>query len=505
MNANLYAVFAAAFPVDRTRPFIELEDGTIWSYGDLEKVSSRFASLLSAMGVCRGDRVLAQTDKSPENLFLYLACLRKGAVYVPLNPSYTSGELGYFLRDAEPALIVCRPESAGTCASHYSGETAPPRILTLARNGWGSFRAAAEERGGEPNVVHAHESDVASLLYTSGTTGRPKGAMLTHGNLASNARVLSKAWGFRANDALLHALPLFHTHGLLVATHCTLISGSRMLFLPRFDAAAVLRLLPRCTVMMGVPTYYTRLLAQEGLDRQAARTVRLFISGSAPLREEDSCVFQARTGHTILERYGMTETLMNTSNPLEGERHSGTVGSALPGVELRIVGSDGNPVATGEKGMLEVRGPNVFPGYWQRAEENLAAFRDDGFFITGDIAVFEGGNRVRLVGRSKDQVISGGLNVYPREVEAVVDSLPGIEESAVVGVRHPDFGEAVIAVAVRRNAEVLEPEVVEACRERLANFKVPKRVIFVDRLPRNAMGKVQKVELRERYGDTLLA
>ena len=498
VDANLFALFRAGFPRDAAAPLLELDDGRVCTYGDLERCSARFGRVLAALGARKGERVVAQVEKSPEALFLYLAALRIGAVYVPLNPAYTPAEVDYFLRDAEPRVVVCRPDdeprlrALGLCS-----------VLTLGADGRGSLidRSAAEPE--DLPLSHVAADDLAAILYTSGTTGRSKGAMLTHGNLAANAVALRRLWEFGPNDVLLHALPIFHAHGLFVAIHCTLLAGARMLFLPRFDAAAVMRLLPRATVLMGVPTFYTRLL-REPLTASACARMRVFISGSAPLLAETHRQFRSRTGHAILERYGMTETGMNTSNPLHGERVPGSVGPPLPDVEIRIADADGREVERGDVGVLEVRGPNVFRGYWRMPDKTRAELRDDGFFVTGDVARIDERGYVYLVGRAKELIISGGLNVYPKEVETVVDRLAGVAESAVVGVPHPDFGEAVIAVVQREpdRADVTEAAIVEAARAELAAYKAPKRVFFVDELPRNAMGKVQKNLLQESYRHT---
>ena len=433
------------------------------------------------------------------NLLLYLACLRRGAVYLPLNTAYTLSELDYFFGDAEPALIVCDPARRAEIAA-LGGAAA--QIATLDAYGQGDLVDTLDEEPPQAAIAPVSDDDLAALLYTSGTTGRAKGAMLTHRNLASNALTLVDAWGFSETDALLHALPLYHVHGLFVACNTALLAGARLLFLPRFDAAEALEALPRATVMMGVPTYYTRLLAQDGLSAARCAGVRLFVSGSAPLLEQTFYDFEARTGHRLLERYGMTETGMNTSNPLHGERRPGTVGLPLPGIELRVADEDGRVLGPGEIGVLEVRGPNVFKGYWRMPEKTAEEFRADGFFITGDLGRIGPDGYVAIVGRAKDLIISGGLNVYPKEIERVIDDLDGVVESAVIGVPHPDLGEAVAAVVVLApGAAADEAAVIAAVRERLAGFKVPKRVWFADSLPRNAMGKVQKNALRARHED----
>ncbi len=495
---DLYGIFRSGFSRHLDRVVIECEDGRSFTYGDLDATSARYARLLEELGVMRGDRVAAQVEKSPEAVFLYLAVLRLGAVYVPLNPAYTTAELEYFIGDAAPRVVVCRPEDE-TAMRPIAGDDVSLLTLGAARDGSlvGRSQALPADRPPSP----AAPDDLAAILYTSGTTGRSKGAMLTHANLAANGQTLRELWAFTADDVLLHALPLFHAHGLFVALHCALLAGARMLFLARFDADAVLRLLPRASVLMGVPTFYTRLLSHAGLTRAKCARVRLFISGSAPLLAETHHRFRERTGHAILERYGMTESGMNCSNPLVGERLPGSVGPPLPGVEVRIADARGHVLGAGETGVLEVRGPNVFRGYWRMPEKTSAEFRADGFFITGDVARIDERGYVHLVGRTRDLIISGGLNVYPKEIEEVLNGVEGVVESAVVGVPHPDFGEAVIAVVLRSadHSDLTEKAVVAAARKRLAAYKAPKRVFFTDALPRNAMGKVQKNLLQERY------
>ena len=491
MNDNVHALFEMRFRADRHAAFLQLPDGDAWLYGDLVTEVSRAAGALADLGVGPGDRVVTQTEKTPQALALYLGCLKAGAVYVALNTAYTAAEMEYFLSDAEPALLVCDPSQKIASAV---------RTETLDATGGGSFAdRMGAARAFEQTVPRAAD-DIAAIVYTSGTTGRPKGAMLTHRNLESNARALCDAWGWRSDDVLLHALPIFHVHGLFVALHCAFLGGGSMIFLPRFDADAVIEHLPRSTVMMGVPTFYTRLLGREGFTREACRGMRLFISGSAPLAAQTFADFEARTGHRIVERYGMSETLMSTSNPLAGERIGGTVGFALPGVEARIA-NDGGALAEGEIGEIEVRGPNVFRGYWRMPDRTAEEFRDDGFFRTGDLGTMDGEGRISIVGRARDLIISGGYNVYPKEVETRIDDMPEVAESAVIGVPHPDFGEGVVAVVVPRDAPVDTALVEAALKDRLARFKQPKRVVCVDDLPRNVMGKVQKNVLRERFAD----
>ncbi len=506
MTHNLFELFRSRFPADRSEPFIETGDGRTYSYAEAEQASGRFARLLGGLGVKPGDRLAVQVEKSPEAVFLHLASLRLGAVYLPLNTAYRDAEMRHFLTDSEPKILVCRPEDEAERGA-LARASGVARVLTLDGAGLGSLVAESRGLDADHPTAETAADDIAALLYTSGTTGRPKGAMLSHHNLAANLKILHRAWGWGPKDVLLHALPLFHTHGLFVALGCVLLNGTRMLFLPHFDADQAMRLLPRATVFMGVPTHYVRLLADPGLTRDACRTMRLFISGSAPLLEETFHAFAERTGHTILERCGMTETGMNMSNPLDGERVAGTVGPVLPGIEARITDAGGKAVATGDTGMLEVRGPNVFKGYWRQAEKTAAEFRGDGYFITGDLARIDARGYVSIVGRARDMIISGGYNVYPKEVEIAIDAVDGVAESAVVGLAHPDFGEAVVAVVRRREEKggPSEEEIIATVKEDLANYKVPKRVFFTRDLPRNTMGKVQKNVLRERFADTFSA
>lgn len=481
--------------------FILTTDGRSWTYGDMLALSGRIASALDALGVRPGDRVAVQVEKSTEALMLYLACLRAGAVYLPLNTAYTLAELDYFIGDAEPRVVVCAPAAKEGIAKLAAGHSA--HVETLDGNGGGSLMELAGKEPSDFTDAHRGPDDLAAILYTSGTTGRSKGAMLTHDNLLSNALTLRDCWRFTAEDRLIHALPIFHTHGLFVASNITLLAGASMYFLPKFDADEVLRLMPRATAMMGVPTFYVRLVQHPGLTREATTNMRLFVSGSAPLLAETHRAFKEMTGHAILERYGMTETNMNTSNPYDGERIAGTVGFPLPGVSLRVTDPEsGKPLAQGETGMIEVKGPNVFKGYWRMPEKTQAEFRADGFFITGDLGKVDERSYVHIVGRGKDLVISGGYNIYPKEVESEIDQMPGVVETAVIGVPHPDFGEGVTAVVVKKAGAVLdERAVLDGLKDRLARYKQPKRVIFVDDLPRNTMGKVQKNVLRERYAD----
>ncbi len=497
MTGNLYKLFQDRFPADRSRTFLESDAGRICSYADLEAASGRFARLLQNLGAQPGDRLALQVEKSPEALFLYLACLRAGVILLPLNTAYKPKEVAYFLGDAEPRILVCDPAREAELRPHAEA-AGVAHLLTL--NGAGQGTVVARSAGLDPDVgiTPRAADDIAAILYTSGTTGRSKGAMLSHDNLGSNAQVLHEAWGFRPGDVLLHALPIFHTHGLFVATNSVLLNGGSMLFLPRFDAQKAIALLPRATVMMGVPTFYVRLLEEPGFTRELCAHMRLFIAGSAPLLEETFLAFEARTGQRILERYGMTEASMIASNPLAGERKPGTVGRSLPGVAARIADEAGKALSPGEVGVLEIKGRNVFKGYWRNPEKTAQEFRPDGYFITGDMARMDADGVIQIVGRAKDLIISGGFNVYPKEVELAVDALSGVAESAVIGLPHPDFGEAVAAVVVTDGSvELSEAGVIAALKDELANFKVPKRVFFTAELPRNSMGKVQKKALRE--------
>jgi malonyl-CoA/methylmalonyl-CoA synthetase len=499
---NLYAALAAGRS-PTADVFTTLEDGRRLTYADVEAGSARFANALVALGVKPGDRVAVQAEKSIEAVMLYLGAVRAGAVFLPLNTAYTAAEVEYFLTDAEPAVFVCDPAAADTLRPVAA--KAGSRLETLGVGSretpvQGTLAEKATAASGTFGTVARNDADLAAILYTSGTTGRSKGAMLTHANLASNALTLAALWRFTPADVLIHALPIYHVHGLFVAINTVLAARASMIFLQRFDAAQVIDLFPQATVLMGVPTFYTRMLAHPGLTRPAAAGMRLFVSGSAPLLAETHREFAERTGHAILERYGMTETGMNTSNPYDGARVAGTVGPPLPDVRIRITDPDGGrELGPGGIGMIEVKGPNVFAGYWRMPEKTKAEFRD-GWFITGDLGLIDERGYVRIVGRGKDLVISGGLNVYPIEVETEIDALPGVVESAVIGVPHPDFGEGVTAVVVaRKDAALTEAGVIAALEQRLAKFKLPKRVLFVDDLPRNAMGKVQKAALRERH------
>jgi len=475
--------------------------GRALTYADLASQSARFAHALCELGVMPGDRVVVQVEKSVEAILLYLAVLRVGAVFLPLNTAYTPSEVEYFLKDSQPALFVCRREDAEPMKA-LSRRLGIHACETLDARGRGSLVDAVERQPSTAFLdVARAPRDLAAILYTSGTTGRSKGAMLTHDNLASNARALVETWRFTQADVLIHALPIFHTHGLFVGTNVVLLSGASMLFLRHFDPAQVLNLMPRATVLMGVPTFYTRLLQQPGLSQTATARMRLFISGSAPLLVDTHREWQARTGHEILERYGMTETGMNTSNPCDGERVAGTVGFPLPQVHIRIADpKTGAILGRNEVGVIEVSGPNVFKGYWRMPEKTASEFRPDGFFITGDLGKIDKRGYVHIVGRHKDLIITGGFNVYPKEIETEIDAVPGVMESAVIGVPHPDFGEGVTAVVVReKGATITGKDILSIIEGRLAKFKLPKRIVIVDELPRNAMGKVQKNVLRQSY------
>jgi malonyl-CoA/methylmalonyl-CoA synthetase len=492
-NHNLYHLFQERFC--NTDCFIRDSDGRdVYSYGDLDQFSAAYAARLSSLGATPGDRIIVQAEKSAECLFIYFACLRAGLVYLPLNTAYQPEELSYFVGNAEPALIICSPEQQSVFEKF-----APCPIKTLDRDGRGTVSADLEML--PFNTVERSPDDLAAILYTSGTTGKPKGAMLSHGNLTANVATLHKTWGWVDGDVLLHALPIFHVHGLFVATHLAVYNSSPMIFLNSFNAEQAIGLLPLSTVYMGVPTNYTRLLANPTLNADACANMRLFISGSAPLLVQTFNEFQTRTGHTILERYGMTETGMNTSNPLTGPRKPGTVGPPLLGTSIKVIDDNGDSVAAGETGNLLVAGPNVFSGYWRMPEKNAEEFVD-GYFRTGDLAFVDPEGYVSIVGRSKDLIITGGLNVYPKEIESVIDKIPGVLESAVIGLEDPDFGEAVTAIVVKEleSAEIDEVAIVQHLKQTLANFKVAKSVYFVDELPRNAMGKVQKNKLREDFG-----
>ncbi len=499
MSNHIFDAISNAQRRDST--FILTPGGRTWTYGDAISLSGRIASTIDTLGIRPGDRVAVQVEKSAEALILYLACLRSGAVYLPLNTAYTLAELDYFIGDAQPRLVV-----VSSAARERVETIAVPHgaiVETLDADGTGSLLDLAKDE--EPDFVNAScgPDDLAAILYTSGTTGRSKGAMLTHNNLLSNALTLRDVWRVTAEDRLIHALPIFHTHGLFVATNVTLLAGASMFLLPKFDPDEILSLMPEATMLMGVPTFYVRLLQSPRLTSDAVSTMRLFISGSAPLLAETHAEFKRRTGQAILERYGMTETNMNTSNPYNGARIAGTVGYPLPGVNIRVTDpATGQSLPPEETGMIEIKGPNVFKGYWRMPEKTAAEFTADGFFISGDLGKIDKDGYVHIVGRGKDLVISGGYNIYPKEVESEIDMIEGVVESAVIGVPHPDFGEGVTAVVVRKSGATLdEKAILAALADRLARYKQPKRVIFTDDLPRNTMGKVQKNVLRQQYAE----
>ncbi len=483
-----------------TQLFLETSQGRRWTYADMMAHSAHFAGALVGLGLVPGDRIAVQVEKSPEALMLYLGAIRAGAIFLPLNTAYTIAELEYFLTDAEPKVVVCDPTRRDALLP-IAAKAGVQALATLGADGTGTLAARLAAASATFDDLPRSADELAAILYTSGTTGRSKGAMLSHGNLVSNAEVLVDSWRFTADDVLLHALPIYHTHGLFVAVNVMLFCGGTILFLPKFDADTCLALLPRATTMMGVPTFYTRLLRHPGLTREATAHMRLLVSGSAPLLADTHWEWQARTGHAILERYGMTETNMMTSNPYDGERIAGTVGFPLPGIRVRIADPEtGHVLGRDEIGVIEVAGPNVFKGYWRNPEKTAAEFRADGFFITGDLGKIDPRGYVQIIGRAKDLIITGGLNVYPKEVETEIDALPGIVETAVVGLPHEDFGEVVAAMVVRApGASLDEASILAALETRLARFKWPKHVIFVDELPRNPMGKVQKNVLREKY------
>jgi len=499
-NANLFSRLFDGLN-DPKRLAIETHDGAHISYGDLIARAGQMANVLVARGVKPGDRVAVQVEKSVANIVLYLATVRAGAVYLPLNTAYTLNELDYFIGDAEPSLVVCDPSKAEGLSPIAAKVNA--KVETLGPDGKGSLTDAADKASSEFATVARANDDLAAILYTSGTTGRSKGAMLSHDNLASNSLSLVDYWRFTDKDVLIHALPIYHTRGLFVATNVTLFARASMIFLPKLDPDLIIKLMARSTVLMGVPTFYTRLLQNSALSHGTTKHMRLFISGSAPLLAETHREWSARTGHAVLERYGMTETNMNTSNPYDGERVPGAVGFPLPGVSVRVTEPEtGKELPREDIGMIEVKGPNVFKGYWRMPEKTKAEFRDDGFFITGDLGKIDAKGYVHILGRGKDLVISGGFNVYPKEIESEIDAMPGVIESAVIGVPHADFGEGVTAVLVcNKGADVTEAAVLKALDGRLAKFKMPKRVFVVDELPRNTMGKVQKNILRDTYKD----
>ncbi len=511
MNGNLYALLESGFPADRSTLCIEAPGAFDYSWEALDQMTAKLAHLLDSLDLPEGARVAAHVEKSPEALMLYLATLRAGYVYLPLNTAYQEAEVDYFLGDAEPSVVVCSSRNL-SWISKSAQKAGTQHVFTLDGDQSGTLLDRAKDAPAQYETTMRGENDLAAILYTSGTTGRSKGAMLTHENLASNARVLNEFWGWRSDDVLLHMLPIFHVHGLFVAAHGALLAGAKMIWLPKLDVAAVLHYLPRCTVMMGVPTYYVRLLAESAFNQEVCRNMRLFVSGSAPLLTETFNDFRERTGHTILERYGMSETAMLVSNPYDkalGDRLGGTVGVPLPGVSVRVVDETGNLCAPPEIGNIQVRGPNVFKGYWRMPEKTQQEFTADGWFKTGDVGRWGGeaagkpvpSTYLSIVGRSKDLIISGGFNVYPKEIESFIDDMPGVLESAVIGVPHQEFGEAVVAVVVAQpGAHLDETAMIAELKHRIANFKVPKRLHVVAELPRNTMGKVQKNVLRDSFG-----
>ena len=499
---NLYQAFYDRFAPHPDRVALRMpESGTQMTYGDLHARAGQYATLLVAAGLTPGDRVAVQVEKSGEALALYLGVLRAGGAFLPMNTAYTPDELAYFVENAEPAIVVCAEQQQAVFEAIRQTQGISQRIFTLNGDGSGTLSDQASDHTSDFDTVARDDNDLAAILYTSGTTGRPKGAMISHNNLLNNGLTLLDYWGWQEGDVLLHMLPIFHVHGLFVACSCALLNASEMIFFSKFDAKQAVKYLPDTTVMMGVPTFYTRLLAEETFTKEQAANVRLFISGSAPLLEETFAEFEQRTGKAILERYGMTETGMNTSNPLDGERIAGTVGFPLPGTEVCIMDESGQPCATNGVGSLQVKGANVFQGYWRMPEKTAEEFTDDGFFITGDLGTINDKGYVSIVGRSKDLIISGGYNIYPKEIELVLNEVPGVLESAVFAFVHPDFGEGVAAAIVKDgSAEVTEEQITAVSREHLAGFKVPRRVLFLDELPRNTMGKVQKNLLRDQYG-----
>ncbi|HEY9209750.1 malonate--CoA ligase [Acidovorax sp.] len=510
-NSNLFCALRAAFPRDLDQIAVETTspqgEPLHYTWRDLDHASARIANLLASLKLPEGSRVAVQVEKSVEAMLLYLATLRAGYVFLPLNTAYQSGEIEYFVGNAEPAVVVCTPGNFGW-VSKIAFKAGTQHVFTLGDDRTGSLLERAAHHKDEHVPVARNADDLAAILYTSGTTGRSKGAMLTHGNLLSNAQMLKDYWGWKTGDVLIHALPIFHVHGLFVAIHGALINGSKMIWMAKFDPKAVLAAMPRATVFMGVPTLYVRLLAEPGLTKEAAKNMRLFIAGSAPLLIETFTEWQQRTGHTILERYGMSETIMLTSNPYaadarhkgQSERRGATVGFPLPGVGLRVVDDANKPLPVGEIGNIQVKGPNVFKGYWRMPEKTAEEFTADGWFKTGDVGKVDERDYVSIVGRSKDLIISGGYNVYPAEIEGFINEMPGVAESALVGVPHPDFGEVGVAVVIAKPGAPLHPEaIVAALKSQLANFKIPKKCFVVPELPRNTMGKVQKNLLREQY------
>ena len=487
MSSNIFHHFEASRKNPRDE-FIETETGEIFTYAHIFALSGQFANALAANGLEPNDRVAAQVEKSVAALALYLAVIQSGAIFVPLNTAYTQSEMAYFLDDAEPRILVCDPSISSFLRNDRKFKT-----LTLSASNTGTLMDLAQDLKPDFVTVQRNADDLAAILYTSGTTGKSKGAMLSHGNLLSNAKSLVKIWHFTKNDILIHALPTYHTHGLFVATNTIMLSGASMIYLPNFDAETIIKLMPRATTLMGVPTFYTRLLNHAKLNRDSTKNIRLFISGSAPLLVETHRAWTEKTGHHILERYGMTETNMNSSNPYHAKRVPGSVGFPLPEVDIRIAGG------AGEIGVIEIKGPNVFKGYWRNPEKTAAEFNGD-YFISGDLGRFDDQGYLYIVGRSKDLVITGGFNVYPIEIENEIDAVAGVLESAVIGLPHKDFGEVVTAIVVK-NGDVTEAQIMAALAVKLAKYKQPKKIIFVKSMPRNAMGKVQKNVLRSTHSN----
>ncbi len=506
-NANLFSQLRASFPRNLDSIAVETDEGLYYSWQDIDRATAMMANLLGSLNLPKGSRIAVQVEKSVEAMLLYLATIRAGYIFIPLNTAYQSGEIEYFIGDASPAVIVCSAENESWIAA-IAGKLIKPRIFTLGDNRTGTLLEEAARQSDQHQIAKSEPGDIATILYTSGTTGRSKGAMLTHQNMSSNAKVLKEYWHWKKGDVLIHALPIFHVHGLFVAIHGALINGNAMIWLGKFDPKKVINQLPRATVFMGVPTLYVRMLLEPSLTRTACKHMRLFISGSAPLLIETFNQWKERTGHTILERYGMSETIMLTSNPYaadarfgnQDERRGGTVGFPLPGVQVRVCDDKDRPLKSNEIGGIQVKGPNIFKGYWNMPEKTAQEFTLDGFFRTGDVGKFDERGYVTIVGRSKDLIISGGYNVYPAEIESVINEMPGVVESAVVGVPHPDFGEVGVAVVItKKESSPAAEQILLELKSKLANFKIPKRCFIVDELPRNAMGKVQKNVLRDRH------
>jgi malonyl-CoA/methylmalonyl-CoA synthetase len=504
---NLFTVLESGFPKDKSSCAIETQDGLYYSWDDLEKATSKLANLLASLKLPAGSRVAVQVEKSPEALFLYLATLKAGLVYLPLNTAYQEAEMEYFIGNAQPGVVVCSPKNF-SWVSKVAFKEGTKHVFTLGENRDGSLLERAAAQSDRFKTVARGDDDLAAILYTSGTTGRSKGAMLTHGNLSSNAKVLKDYWAWKKGDVLLHALPIFHVHGLFVASHGALLNGSKMIWLPKLDVEQLIKFMPRSTILMGVPTFYVRLLAEPKFTKATCKNMRLFIAGSAPLLTETFNDFIKRTGHTILERYGMSETAMLVSNPYKGKRVAGSVGLPLPKTQVRVVGDEGQLCGVNQIGAIQVKGPNIFKGYWQMPEKTKEEFTADGWFKTGDMGRWGGETSsgpvpdeyLCIVGRNKDLIISGGYNVYPKEIESFIDDMPGVDESAVIGTPHPDFGEAVMAIVVPKAGVKLDGnKIIAELKNKIANFKVPKRVEIVKELPRNAMGKVQKNVLRTQY------